>query len=149
MEPRFVDSNILLRYLTRDDAAKAEAALALLTRVEEGSERVETASVVVFEVVFSLHRRYRVSPSRIRDLLLPVLELPYFILPDKILPDKSLLIRALDIFVQQQIPFGDAVIVATMEARGPRTIYSWDAHFDRIPGLVRVVPEIERLDDQA
>ena len=32
--PRFLDTNILLRYLTRDDEEKDRACLALLLRVE-------------------------------------------------------------------------------------------------------------------
>lgn len=100
--------------------------------------RVETAQVVVFEVAFSLGRRYQVPRQEIRDLVKPVLELP-----NLDLPDKALLLRALDIFVERKIPFGDAVVVATMEARGRRTIYSWDAEFDRIPGIVRIEPTFD------
>ena len=42
MARRFLDTNILLRYLTRDDEAKAQQALALLRRVERDEEQVET-----------------------------------------------------------------------------------------------------------
>jgi len=33
---RLLDTNILLRYLTGDDSAKARRSLALLTRVDDG-----------------------------------------------------------------------------------------------------------------
>ena len=56
MPPRFLDTNILLRYLTRDDEEKARRALALLLRVERGEEEVVTSPMVVFETIFTLQR---------------------------------------------------------------------------------------------
>lgn len=38
MPGRFLDTNILLRYLTRDDETKAGSAFALLGRIENGDE---------------------------------------------------------------------------------------------------------------
>ena len=40
---RFLDTNVILRYLTRDDEVKAQAALRLLLRAERGEERLATS----------------------------------------------------------------------------------------------------------
>jgi len=47
-EPRFLDSNVLLRYIIRDDDAKANQALSLLLRAGVGTERLETSQLVIF-----------------------------------------------------------------------------------------------------
>lgn len=64
-------------------------------------------------------------------------------LPNLFVPDKRLLLRALDILVEQKIAFGDTVIISAMEATGRDRFYSWDAEFDRIPGIVRVEPMMD------
>ena len=66
MMPRFLDTNILLRYLTRDDEVKARACLALLLRVERAEEVVVTSDLVIAETVFTLQspRQYGLSRDR-------------------------------------------------------------------------------------
>lgn len=135
-EPRFLDSNILLAFLTRDEEEKAQRALALLLRVEAGEERLETSSLVVFEVVFTLGRRYRMAKDRIREVVGPIVEMR-----NLHLENKQLFARALDLFVERHVPFADAFNVATLEARGITTIYSWDRDFERFPGVTRLEPE--------
>ena len=59
MPPRFVDTNVLLRYFTGDDEEKALRAPALLQRIELGEERIETSHLVFFEVIFT----FEASPT--------------------------------------------------------------------------------------
>ena len=136
MEPRFLDTNILLRYLVRDNEDQALRAFALLVRVERGQELVETSSLDVFEVIFSLHRRYRMPRRQIRDLVMPIIVLNGFQLEDK-----HLFERALNLFIERNADFADAYNVAVMEERGIDELYSWDADFDRFPGVTRVEPD--------
>jgi predicted nucleic acid-binding protein len=51
--PRLLDTNLLIRFFTRDDPPKADRVLGLLERVARGSERLVTTPVVVFETVFT------------------------------------------------------------------------------------------------
>src|SRR5581483_4424214 len=81
--PRFIDTNILLRYFTGDDPRKAAACLALLQRIEDGQETAITSSLVVFETAFSLYSSYHLTRERIRDLLAPVLGLRGLRVPDR------------------------------------------------------------------
>ncbi len=50
----FLDANILLRYLVRDDIPKADACRALLERVRAGQEQVVTCEAIVTEIVYVL-----------------------------------------------------------------------------------------------
>ncbi|MDQ2785854.1 MAG: PIN domain-containing protein [Chloroflexota bacterium] len=70
---RFLDTNVFLRYFTNDDPAKAQAALALLQRVERGEERVIVLPIVVFEVVCTLRRGYQMPKEDIRRLFWRIL----------------------------------------------------------------------------
>jgi predicted nucleic acid-binding protein len=133
---RFLDTNILLRYFTKDDEEKARKALALLQRIEKGEEKVETSLPVIFETIFTLQRYYKVPRSRIKDLLLLVLRLRGLRLPAK-----TLCIAALDIFVKRNISYADAFNAVYMQSKGMTEIYSWDEDFDRIEGITRIAPE--------
>jgi predicted nucleic acid-binding protein len=133
---RFLDTNILLRYFTKDDAAKAHKALALLERIERGEERVETSLPVIFETVFTLQRYYHVPLPQIKELLLPILRMRGLRLPAK-----NLCIAALDLYVEHNISYVDAFNAAYMQSRGITEIYSWDTDFDRIAGITRIEPE--------
>lgn len=136
MQPRFLDTNILLRYFTRDDEEKARRALALLTRVEQGEEKVMTSPMVIFDTVFTLQHRYQVPRSQIRELVSGIISLKGLQLPGK-----GLYYRALDLFADNNISFADAYNAAYMERQKVSEIYSWDADFDRLEGMTRLEPE--------
>ena len=134
---RFLDTNILLRYLTGDDEQKAEACLSLLQRAERGEEVLITSDLVIFETVFTLQspRRYDLSRERIRELVESVIGLRGLRLPRK-----ALYVRAFDLYCELNIDFADAYNAAYMEAHGLSEVYSYDTDFDRVEGIRRVEP---------
>ncbi len=132
---RFLDTNVLLRYLTRDDEAKGKEALALLLRVERGEEKVITSSLVVFETIFTLQRYYKVSRESIREMLAPIISLRGLILSDK-----QIIRKALELFTSSNVSFADSYNVVFMETKKVREIYSWDYDFDKIDGVIRLEP---------
>ncbi len=132
---RFLDTNILLRYLTKDDEQKARRALALLSKVERGGEKVVTSPMVIFETVFTLQKRYRVPRERIRDSLGDIISMRGIELPNK-----RLYGRALELYASKNISFADAFNAAYMQSRGVSEIYSWDTDFDEFEDLARLEP---------
>lgn len=124
-----------MRLLTGDDPEEGARALALLKRAEQGLEDLESSPLVIFEVVYTLQRAYRVSRERIRELLTEVLAIR-----DLRIPDRDVCLSALDIFVDTNISFADAYMAALMRSRGLTEIYSWDRDFDRVDGVSRVEP---------
>jgi predicted nucleic acid-binding protein len=135
MPPRFLDTNILLRYLTRDDPAKAVRALALLQRVERGEEKVVISPLVVFETVFTLQHSYKVPRRQIQASMGDLLSLPGIALSHK-----QLYLRALELYATTNLSFTDAYTATSMLARGIPEIYSWDTDFDHVPGITRLEP---------
>lgn len=132
---RFLDTNVLLRYLTRDDEEKASRALALLTKVERGEEKVVTSAMVIFEAVFTLQKRYGVPRERIQASLGDIISLRGLDLPNK-----HLYAQALDLYASKNLSFADAFNAAYMQSRQVSEIYSWDTDFDRLEHLSRIEP---------
>jgi predicted nucleic acid-binding protein len=133
---RFLDTNILLRYFTRDDEEKARKALALLQRIEKGEEKVETSLPVIFETIFTLKKQYKMPLPQIKKLLLPILRSRGLRLPSK-----TLCITALDLFVERNISYADAFNAVYMQSKGMTEVFSWDKDFDHIEGITRIEPE--------
>jgi len=132
---RFLDTNVILRYLTRDDEDKARAALELLLRAERGEERLATSHIVVFEAVYTLESYYGLDRERIRELLLPIIELRGLRLSRK-----RLFRQVFELYCQERIDFADAYNAALMLSRGQAEIYSYDADFDKVGGISRLEP---------
>ena len=136
---RFLDTNVVLRYLTRDDEIKAKACFELLRRVQQGEEELTTCEAIVAEVVYVLSSPrlpYRLDHEQIRARLLPILTLR-----GVRLPHKHVCLRALDLYASSAfLDFEDALAVAHMERRGTAEIVSYDRDFDRVSGIRRTEP---------
>ena len=62
---KFVDTNIFIRYLTRDDESKAQACYKLFQQVREGDEELFTTETVIAEIAYVLsspRSGYRLGP---------------------------------------------------------------------------------------
>ena len=133
----FVDANVFLRFLTRDDPVKAERVKTLLERAQRGEVALCTSESVITELVFVLSspKLYRLSREEIRVVLSPIVGLRGLKLPSR-----KTLLRALDLFAATSMDFVDALAVAQMEAVGISEIYSYDEHFDSLRGITRLEP---------
>ena len=133
--PVFLDTNILVRHFTRDNAERSPRATNFLRRIEGGEIRARLADTVVFETVFLLERRYGRSRLEISDAVLGILALPAMELPDK-----QRIARAFELYGSTKLSFADAFHVAITKQLGIEEIASFDKDFDRVPGIRRVEP---------
>jgi len=137
MEQAFLDTNVILRYLLRDDELKAQRCLELLEKAERRGINLHTTDLVIAEAVWVLESPtiYNLPRDRIRDLLLPII-----LLPGLRLPGKKLYRRIFELYVDQNIDFIDAYNAAHMEKHGLARIYSYAPDFDRIVSVSRAKP---------
>ncbi len=137
MSDPFVDTDVLIGLLTGDDLEKQTQARALFKQVESGAAVLVAPETVIADAVFVLSspKLYHLPRTEVRDLLAPILRLPNF----KVLRRQTV-VTALDIYASSNLDFGDAFIVASMQAQGSTLLYSYDGDFDRIPKLTRVEP---------
>jgi len=108
-----VDTNVVVRYLTRDDAEQFAKANALI-----GSEDVYVCTTVLLETEWVLRRAYRFSSERIGAALTAFAGLPRVTLEDPIGAA-----RALD-WMRRGMDFADALHVA--KAVGCEAFVSFD-----------------------
>ena len=133
----FIDTNIILRYLTRDDSNKAERVKSLLERAQKNEVVLITNTAVITELVFVLSssRLYNLAKDQVRALLIPIITIKGLKLPYR----RSIQ-RALDLYAATSIDFVDALIIAEMERQKITKIVSYDEDFDRVRGIKRVEP---------
>ena len=128
----FLDSNVLMYLIGAAHPHKAEAQL-LLESLIAASERLVTDAEVLQEI---LHRYAAINR---REAVRPAFQLILDI-ADEVFPiEKTDALRAGEI-VQGPAQFTarDAIHIAIMERHGVRSILSFDADFDRWPGLKRI-----------
>jgi predicted nucleic acid-binding protein len=133
----FIDANIILRVLFRDDERKARRCFELLQQAERGELELTTSESVIAKVVYVLSspRLYNLAPGQVAPLLRPVLNLRGLRIPGG-----GPCLRALELFEKHNIDFEDALILAHMEAKGITGLLTYDRHFDRIAGITRHEP---------
>jgi len=131
----FLDTNILLRHLLGDHPEQSPRATTYLQRVENGEILAHVADTVVFECVFTLERYYKQPRDRIRDAILPLLELRGIILPGK-----QRYRRVFDIYIDHNLSFADAYHATLAAHLKLDEIISFDRGLDRIPGVKRREP---------
>lgn len=134
---KFLDTNVILRYLTRDDPEKAEKCYELFQKVKRGEIELTTCEAVIAEVVYVLSSTtlYNLPRNEIYSILLPIINLKGLKMAQK-----RLYIQALDIYASKNIDFEDALIFAHMQKRQIKEIYSYDNDFDKIEELCRLEP---------
>jgi predicted nucleic acid-binding protein len=137
MTPRFIDTNVFLRFALRDDEAKAQRTRLLLARFEQGSEKAVTSPLVLFELVFTLHRTYKQPKKRVVGFVTAMLELRGL----QVIGGKQPWHDAFRVWLQYAIDFTDAYNVAAMQSHDTYEIYAWDSGYDEVLGIQRIEPE--------
>ncbi len=131
----FIDTNVLVRHFTQDNAILSPKATAYLTCVGLGDMNIRLADTVVFETVFLLERTYKQPKNLIRQALLALIGFP-----GAIAPNKARLRATFDYDVNLNISFADAYHAVLMAEDGLSEIATFDRDFDRVPGIRRIEP---------
>lgn len=132
---RFLDTNVILRYVLADDAHKAGRCERLWNRIAHGEEPVITHVLAIAEAVWVLTGRYELPKEQVVDALLRLLALDGFVLEDK-----DQVLWALGLYRSEPVDFIDAYHAAFMRGKRLKTVYSYDKHFDLIEGVHRIEP---------
>jgi len=128
----FIDSNIPMYLIGAAHPRKTEAQL-LLERLIAAGERLVTDAEVLQEIL----RRYTAIDKR--EAIGPAFQLVLDIVDDVFAIEKADVLRAGEIAQNRaSLSARDAVHIAVMERQGIRSVLSFDADFDRWPGLKRI-----------
>ena len=120
--PRFIDSSVILRYLTEDDPKRARLAEAIIE-----SDDLVLSSLILSEIAYVLHKEYGRSRTSVIEALILLLERENVQLVD--VPNHLAAVALRKSQASSRLSFGDALILAQMQASGHREIYSFDTRF--------------------
>jgi predicted nucleic acid-binding protein len=131
----WLDTNVILRFLTLDPRPQALAALRLVERAGRGECTLLVDEVVVAEVIWTLKSFYKRTKPDIVEVLLR------FLSTDGIDSRGGVAIEhALVIYDAYNVDFADALLAARAKTSVDSAICSFDRDFDRIAGVVRIEP---------
>ena len=126
-----VDSNVLIRFLTRDDEVQYEAAARLLDQAPDRG--LYLSLIVIVEVNWVLRRVYKRPRSEVLDTLDNLMDARQFTIEER-----TRVIRAISIARSTRADLSDALIALGNEAEGCRHTATFDVDAFDIPQMVSV-----------
>lgn len=135
METTFVDTNIFLRYLTKDDPSKYEKCREMFKKAVKGEIAITTSGMVIAELVWTLLSYYKVPKAEVVEKVTVIVGTK-----NLSIPDKHVVADALVLYARKNIDFIDAYNAVFMRYHGVDEICSYDEDFDQIEGIRRREP---------
>jgi len=135
METKFVDTNIFLRYLTKDDPSKYEKCKEMFKKAMKGEIAITTSAMVIAELVWTLLSYYKVPKAEVVEKVTVIVGTK-----NLSIPDKHIVADALVLYARKNIDFIDAYNAIFMRYHGLCEIYSYDEDFELIEDIQRQEP---------
>lgn len=128
-----VDTNVLVRYLVRDDQRQFEAARRLINREDGANEPTMISLVVLVEAEWVLRSRYDLNKADIAAAFSALLDTA-----DLVFEDEPTLEHALYMWKVSRADFADCLINARHQRLGCRATATFDARALKMEGFVAV-----------
>jgi len=126
-----VDTNVLVRFLVRDDETQFEKAHKLIKREVTAGHRVFIGQLVLLETEWVLRSRYGLSKNRIIETISGLLDTA-----DVQFEDEPAIEEALFTWKDAAADFADCLIGAKNRRLGCRATATFDAKAAKLPGFV-------------
>lgn len=126
-----IDTNVLVRYLVRDDPSQFERVRRLLTRAIASGESILVSSLVLLETECVLRSRYELSKSDIVAALSALLEAS-----ELEFEDEPSLEQALYSWKDSRADFADCLIDARHRRLGCRATATFDSKALKLGGFI-------------
>lgn len=107
MNTQIIDTNILVRYLIRDNEQQFQKALDIIKTANTSQQDLYIDEVVVAETVWVLKSYYQQEKSTICESLTKLINLPVFSNPRK-----PILLQAISIYTENNISYVDAWLLS-------------------------------------
>ncbi len=127
----FIDTNVVVRYLTNDPPDQAEIATAIV----DGMGDLWITGVVLNETAYVLRTKYAVGREDIVDQLLDFVHKANILIYGL---DKDLVVQGLMMCRPSgRVSFGDAMVWAAARSAGADVVYTFDRRFPSVGIEVR------------
>lgn len=128
-----IDTNILVRFLTRDDESQYQKARHLIQSQLDTGDAIFISLLVMMETEWVLRSRYGLVKPRIIEVLTGLLESR-----EIIFEDEPSLEEALFTWRESSADFADSLIFSHGRRLGCHKIYSFDVKAAKLPGGVQL-----------
>ena len=131
MYKAFIDTNILIRLIVKDDDIKRKACEKLLEKAKRKEVILYILPIAIIEIVWVLEKYYKLDKKVIRELVEAILNTP-----ELKCEMEDVFKKAIKSYEEKNIKFADAVMGYWGLERGFSTVYTYDEKdFKRIEGL--------------
>lgn len=125
-----LDTNVLVRYLTQDDAKQFQEASALLLGLEKQQRSAYLSTVTLCETVWVLARAYKIDRAQIVEMFVRLLDTSLFVIEDK-----DAVREAVDLYRSGKGDFADYLVGVRSRNAGSVTMATFDEALYAHPDL--------------
>jgi predicted nucleic-acid-binding protein len=126
-----IDTNVLIRFLVRDDEAQFERARKLIRRQAQDGYPVSISLLVLLETEWVLRSRYKLSKDEILGAFSDLLSSA-----DLLFEDEPSIEEALFIWKDSPAQFADCLIGSRYRTLGCRATATFDIGAAKLPGFI-------------
>jgi predicted nucleic acid-binding protein len=135
MRKIFIDTNIFIRYLTKDDPLKYDKCRRIFKEAIDGKITTTTSEMVIAELIWTLLSYYKVPKAEVIEKVSIIVGTESLIIPDK-----YIITDALVLYSRKNIDYIDAYNAVFMKYNDINEIYSYERDFDAIETIKREEP---------
>ncbi|MFJ5717780.1 PIN domain-containing protein [Neobacillus sp. NPDC093127] len=118
MSKLFVDTNVMIRLIIKDDFSKLETLTKLIKKVENGEFTLVIPTIVIAECCWLLKSYYHLDKQQISEYIIAILE------SDHVEAEENIVTEALRIFSEKNVDFADALL--SVKVRNSFPLLTWD-----------------------
>ncbi len=127
----FVDTNVILRLLIKDDELKTRAIIRLLKNAKEKDILLYLLPVAVLETVWVLEKVYEFGKKEVKEVIEAILNTP-----ELKIEMGEVFKKAIATYAEKNVKFADAVMGYWGLEKGYSAVFTYDEKdFKRIEGL--------------
>ncbi len=120
-----LDTNLFIRYLHDGTPEEKEKFRNLIKKAKKKGTTFYIPFIVVVEMVYVLERVYGLPKARVREMVESILTLPVEV------ENLDVVFTALALYEEENLKFGDALVLAYARVRGIKPVYTFDRDFRR------------------
>ena len=135
----YLDTNVLVRFVTGEPEKQAQEVAKLVSVAESGKVRLCVLPLVLAEAVYVLNGFYQHPRAKVSAALSHLIGCPGFHSLEQ-----NKMIEALELFSTTKIDFADCYLAASAKIDGVPVV-SFDRDFDKIAGVIRKNPKEAHL----
>ena len=128
-----IDTNVLVRYLVRDDESQFKRARRLIKRETAAGRKVLVSQLVILETEWVLRSRYSLSKTEIASVFSGLLDAM-----DIKIEDEATVEEAIYVWKESSADFADCLIGAKNRQLGCKPTATFDVRASKLPTFVLV-----------